>query len=56
MKNKTTFNWMCPHCNKRNLSSYKFQFDVPKQYNVGEDCSKCGRESIITFELYVTLK
>lgn len=56
MKNNTKFNWKCPHCQKRNIVMYKFQFDVPKIYTGEVKCDKCGTKSKIEFSFLVTLK
>ena len=53
MKNKTSFNWQCPHCGKRNLVAFRFQFVVPKYFTVERSCAKCGKVSRIGFQLTV---
>lgn len=53
MKNRTKFNWKCPHCRKRNIQSWRFQFDIPKVYNVDTVCSKCEKESNIEFRFTI---
>lgn len=53
MKNRTKFNWKCPHCKKRNIESWNFQFDVPKVYEVVVLCSKCNEESRIDFRFNI---
>jgi len=53
MKNKTSFNWQCAHCGKRTIDIFRYQFDVPKDYRVEVDCTKCGKETRIHFSLSV---
>ena len=43
----------CPHCKKRNIESWNFQFDVPKVYEVVVLCSKCNEESRIDFRFNI---
>lgn len=50
-KHKTSFNWQCSHCKKRTISTFHFQFDIPKSYSVVLPCSKCSKESRIWFSL-----
>jgi len=54
MKNQTKFNWRCVFCGKRNLESWRFQFDVPKSYHTEVTCSKCGKENVIEFQFTVS--
>lgn len=53
MKNKTKFNWQCCYCGKRNISTYKFQFNMPQIYTNEVYCCKCGKENELVFSLSV---
>lgn len=52
MKN-TKFKWKCIHCGKYNIAPLKFQFEVPNKYEVDWECSKCGKETKIIFDLKI---
>ncbi len=54
MKNQTRFNWACVYCGKRNIDSWRFQFDVPKTYTSTIPCQKCGKLNCITWRLIVS--
>ena len=56
LKKKTDFNWKCPHCGKRSLVRYDFQFQVPQTYSADCECSKCGKTSVMRFALSVDKK
>ena len=50
---KTKFNWKCIHCGKRNIDNLAFQFDIPNNYCVEWECSKCGNETKISFNFNI---
>ena len=54
MKNKTIFNWKCPHCEHRNSTSVAMQFEMPRHYNTEWDCDECGETSRLEFNFTVS--
>ena len=50
MKN-TKFNWLCIHCESRNINIFVGQFDAPKIYVAEFNCKNCGKLTKVSIEI-----
>ena len=53
IKDKTWFNWHCPHCEHRNRETISFQFELPHFYTAEWKCEHCEKKSKLEFNFRV---
>jgi len=50
---RSKFRWRCVYCKKLNIYDYKFQLDIPGDYEVNDSCEECGKINNVCLHLRV---